>query len=303
MNPFEIEFTEHKEQYEKWPFPNINFISNEGLLFLRYIKKWLEQKQKRNFARVIDIGCGTGHTVLNIASQFPDHQFLGIDRSGHSLNIAEKHAKKLNLKNIQFQACDINSNLSHLGLFDMILCLGVLHHLKDMKRAFKRIIQLLNKDGYIILWFYGVYGRYKHNLNQIFIKTLSKNKAKSEMVSLAGEFVRHMGDQYVLHSGFYSPHGSDKNGLDWLQKHPQWLVDQMVPAYECPVTLGFILDIFKKYNIEFENWFGVSLDIEHYTSSKLLIDAFQSLSDRDKMISLDYLLKPEYYFIAGKKNG
>jgi len=293
--------SQKKRQYEKWPFPNTNYLSKEGFIFLKYLKQWLEatDRKKKQYARIIDIGCGTGHTVLEIAKHFPEHQFLGIDNSEQSLSIARNRAKQLNVRNIRFQKENIEGSLSDLGRFDIILCLGVLHHTKNLTTILQRIVQLLREDGHIFLWFYGYYGRLKHNLNQQFLKKICSKMEESKMFLIAEEFVKHIKEGYILDSGFYSPAGSGKSGIDWLLQYPQWLADQMIPEYECPVNMEQILDMFDICNIQFDKWLGVSYDFKNYTTSGILIDAFQSLSARERLVAIDYLLKPSYYFITG----
>ena len=89
--------------------------------------------------------------------------------------------------------------------------------------------------------------------------------------------------------------------MKWLREHKQWLADQMIPPYEKGYTLTEILNLFKHNNILFEHWLGVPTQLNHYTSSLLLLSQFENLSDDDKLITIDYLIKPEYYFVIGRK--
>jgi len=240
--------------------------------------------------------------MLSIAKNFPDCQFLGIDYSENSLRIAHSNARKLNLKNVTFKNMNIMEDLSELGKFGIVICTGVLHHIKDLNHAFNQIIQLLDQNGYVILWFYGYYGRFRHNLNQSFLRILMKKMNKSEMVSVAKDFLENLDHKFVINSGFYTPKGSGEEGIAWLLKHSQWLADQMIPDYEKPVTIKEIMNLFNECRIEFVKWFGVPIDLKSYTSSKILLKCFEALSFKEKLLAIDCLIKPDYYFIAGKRN-
>lgn len=52
--------------------------------------------------RVLDFGCGVGILTTFYARQFPDRQFVGLDRSAVSLAVAEQKARELGLANVRF---------------------------------------------------------------------------------------------------------------------------------------------------------------------------------------------------------
>jgi len=292
-----------KEHYEQWPFPGEDFFSREGLLLLRYLNKWLiaESQDERKPPKVIDVGCGTGHTTIALAKNFPGIQFMGIDITDKSLEVGRIRAKKSNITNITFQNVDIRKDFAIPGEFKVALCLGVLHHVQDLDVTFKHVVHLVQKDGYLVLWLYGQYGRLKHNLNQSFLKLLTKNISKSDAFLAVQTFLEELGHRFAVDSGFYTPKGSSIQGVTWLLEHPQWLADQMIPAFEQSVTMQDILRLFADNHLEFVKWLGVPCHLKSYTSSKILLEYFDKLSYQDQLIAIDYLYKPEYYFVAGKK--
>ena len=293
-----------RNHYQQWPFPGKDFLSREGLLLLRYLNKWLitENPNERKPAKVIDVGCGTGHTTIALAKNFPGIQFLGIDITDKSLKVGRARAQKSNVKNITFQNVDIRKDFKISGQFQVALCLGVLHHVQDLDRTFKHVVQLVQKDGYLVIWLYGQYGRLKHTLNQSFLKLLTKNMSKSDAFMAAQTFLEELGHRFAIDTGFYTPKGSGRQGINWLLEHPQWLADQMIPAFEQSVTMQDILRLFSDHHLEFVKWFGVPCHLKSYTSLKILLECFEKLSTPDQLMAIDYLYKPEYYFIAGKKS-
>ena len=57
---------------------------------------------------ILDIGCGVGILTTFYARQYPDKEFIGIDRSPVSINRAQEQAKALNLTNVRFECLDLD---------------------------------------------------------------------------------------------------------------------------------------------------------------------------------------------------
>lgn len=250
---------------------------------------------------IIDVGCGTGHTTIALGKRLPDVSFLGIDTSKQSIEQAKRQAGLKNVTNVSFKHRNCREDLSLLGTFEIALCLGVLHHIEDAERSFRNIVQIIKPQGYCVLWLYGRMGRFKHSMNQEFLRLLSKDNEPNERLDLARTFLQELGPRFVRDTGFYTPKGSEEAGLAWLLGHPEWLADQMIPAYERCVDLADVLHLFNDNGLVFWKWFGIPSDLKKYTSSTKLLERFGALSCQDQLLAMDYLLKPSYYFVVGKK--
>lgn len=76
--------------------------------------------------RILDIGCGTA----SILDQLPDVDYVGIDHNPEYIEVARKRFENRGT----FHCVDINDlNPESYGLFDIVLLVGVLHHLDDME--------------------------------------------------------------------------------------------------------------------------------------------------------------------------
>ena len=76
-------------------------------------------KSKDNL-KIIDFCTGSGCILLSIAKKFPNHEYIGLDKSKLAIKTAEKNRKSLGLKNIQFFNQDIfKYNQSKA---DLLLC-------------------------------------------------------------------------------------------------------------------------------------------------------------------------------------
>ncbi|OGC94782.1 MAG: hypothetical protein A2W25_00795 [candidate division Zixibacteria bacterium RBG_16_53_22] len=290
-----------RHQYENWPFPGTDFRSREWLLLLRQIGKIINSNNKQA-ARFADIGCGTGHTVLALARIFTGTQFWGIDISRNSIRQAKGLASDNQIENVTFRNINIiTDRLLHLGKFRVVYCAGVLHHIENLDKAFARVATLVEPGGYLILWLYGRYGRARHRLNQKFLKTLASGLSPSKTLELAHEFAVQFKDRLAADGGFYTPRGSGLDGVRWLLDHPHWLADQMIPGFENAFDLGDIFRLLDNNGLVFHNWLGVSDSITGYTSSKLIEKRFAILNRRDRLLAIEYLIKPDYYFIVARR--
>ena len=76
-------------------------------------------KSKDNL-KIIDFCTGSGCILLSIAKKFPNHEYIGLDKSELAIKTAEKNRKLLGLKNVKFFNQDIfKYNQSKA---DLLLC-------------------------------------------------------------------------------------------------------------------------------------------------------------------------------------
>lgn len=96
-------------------------------------------KQDLNLKTALDVGCGVGYF-----SSFLDE--MGFDVTafdGRQDNVEE--AKK-RVPGVEFQTANIEeSNVQKLGVFDLVLCPGVLYHLENPLNAVRNLYALAHK--------------------------------------------------------------------------------------------------------------------------------------------------------------
>ncbi len=286
--------------YDRWPFPGTDHTSPEGLALLRYLGEWLG-RPAGPVARLLDVGCGTGHTVIALARRLPAVEFVGVDVSSTALDQARDLAGAAGMANLLFERADATGSLESLGTFDVVLALGVLHHVPEVSTAVANLVARLRPGGRLVLWMYGRHGRAAHLLNRKFLDLLGDPaRGDEDRAALARAFLEDLGDRYAVGAGFYTPRGSGTDGIRWLLEHPAWLADQMFPAYEQPVTLDDLFHMFDAHGLTFEHWFGVSEDPARWTTHPDLKKRLAALSRRTRLVALECLLRPAYYFVSGR---
>ncbi|MFQ5758958.1 MAG: class I SAM-dependent methyltransferase [Candidatus Bathyarchaeia archaeon] len=95
--------------------------------------------------KVLDVGCGMGHTSLYIASEVGS--IIGIDKSERMTEIAKNRLKRSKLENVTFEVGDAENLRFDGKCFDAVILCGSLATFSDRKNALKEIKRMLKKDG------------------------------------------------------------------------------------------------------------------------------------------------------------
>lgn len=149
-----------KNQYEDRPFPVWNCAKVSADKSLTYYDKVFELlnfnkiNKPKKIANVLIAGCGTGQHGILRALECNDINFTAIDISSSSLAFAIKRAKELRVNNIKFSLEDINTYTNNEFKFDIIECVGVLHHLENPNKGLSNLNSLLADDGLLHLGLY-----------------------------------------------------------------------------------------------------------------------------------------------------
>jgi 2-polyprenyl-3-methyl-5-hydroxy-6-metoxy-1,4-benzoquinol methylase len=136
-------------QYEDFPYPRWKSL---GAAFpLDTLERFLPDGRidvlKKDGARFLVAGCGTGLQALQYALAFPGADILAIDLSKASLAYGKRKAQERQIGNITFKQADILGLSAMPGTYDFILCTGVLHHMADPASGLSVLSGLLGPEG------------------------------------------------------------------------------------------------------------------------------------------------------------
>jgi SAM-dependent methyltransferase len=301
-----------KNMYKKYPYPspstNIS-QTNELLNLLRIFE--IESNVKLENKSIFDAGSGSGHRITNAAQYFKKSSFLGIDISEKSLSIANKLKKLKKLQNIKFQKYNIMNGVKTLGKFDLVLCMGVLHHLSNPNKGLQILTKTLKNDGIIFLYLYGKLGGHKRMLNKEMISILL-NKEKSDY-QLGIKLARDLGLNKFDYG--WNLNFNNKKEEDAL------IVDSLLHANEFLYDCKDIDNLFKKSKLYGYAIFGITAGTEGYLfdasistekklsmpqtniseklKSKQSLSCYKLLNLKDKMRIIDLVYEPNGYTIIG----
>lgn len=107
---------------------------------------------------ILVAGCGANQAA-SFAFTNPSAKVVGIDISQPSLDHEQYLKDKHDLQNLELHLLPIEE-VSALGLdFDLVVCIGVLHHLADPAAGMQALAGCLRPDGVASVMLYGKYGR------------------------------------------------------------------------------------------------------------------------------------------------
>jgi len=110
---------------------------------------WLGNLNLSKDSRVLDVGCGPGVMVKEIAGK--GHRVFGMDYSYNMIQKAEARCNVHKRLNLVFLQGDIESLPFKESVFDVILCLGVVSYLKSEQKALQEMSRVLKSGGTLIL--------------------------------------------------------------------------------------------------------------------------------------------------------
>jgi len=100
--------------------------------------------------RVLELGCGNASLMVHMASWQPEY-LEGVDL-GDSVLSAEKNLRAISFGNWKVTKGDL---VEYRGPgFDIVYCIGVVHHLKDPKKGLDSIVKNTKSGGRFHIWVY-----------------------------------------------------------------------------------------------------------------------------------------------------
>lgn len=104
----------------------------------------------RRGIRVADIGCGTGHSTVVLAREFPASNFVGYDLSDDALGTGRSEAAETGLGNVRFENLDI-ARLPDDPPFHAVVGFDVIHDQADPAGVLHRVHRALEPGGVFLM--------------------------------------------------------------------------------------------------------------------------------------------------------
>ncbi|MDD9913373.1 MAG: class I SAM-dependent methyltransferase, partial [Rhodospirillaceae bacterium] len=109
---------------------------------------------------VLIAGAGTGRQAIHAALEFgPEARVLAMDVSAASLAYGARMAALFGAENLRFEVGDILRLDETKDDFDVIECVGVLHHLADPGEGWRAVIRRLRPGGLMLIGLYSALSR------------------------------------------------------------------------------------------------------------------------------------------------
>jgi SAM-dependent methyltransferase len=168
--------------YDTYPFPPDPLL-DEPPPGYNWRWNWLTayafctgRKPTRQDIRILDAGCGSGVGTEYLVHLNPQAQVVGIDLSAGTLAVATERCRRSGAERVEFRQLSLFDADQLPGEFDLINCVGVLHHTADPIRGIQALAKKLAPGGIMHIFVYGELGRWEIKLMQQAIALLQGNK-------------------------------------------------------------------------------------------------------------------------------
>ena len=250
-----------KQQYEENPYPRWRFAKTKiSSPFLNNLKNEIFPNKfnfKNNFSKpdVLIAGCGTGSHLANTI-YYLNANITAVDLSLSSLAYAKRKIEDIGYKNINYLNGDILSLKNLNNKFDIVECIGVLHHMERPLDGLKVLLELLKSDGVLKLGLYSELARKDVIKVRDFIKKEGFNSSLEDIRNLR-EIIKSKTDDIFykkisFNYDFYST--SNLRDLVFHVKEHRYSIKDLIQIFEDFKLefLGFTNpNIKKKYSMIF----------------------------------------------------
>lgn len=143
-----------------------NWFLKSGTWKIHVLRRALNDLQTmipagRRFARVLDVGCGFGHSFHELAQRFEPEVIVGLDADPELFERAGPQARTCSSK-VELQEGNAASMPWGNASFDMIFCHQTFHHIVAQEEALLEFIRVLKPGG--VLLFAESTRKYIHSL-------------------------------------------------------------------------------------------------------------------------------------------
>jgi ubiquinone/menaquinone biosynthesis C-methylase UbiE len=107
----------------------------------------------RGGIRVLDLGCGRGRILMQMAGLFPASRFVGMDLSQEAIVQARADAARRGLTNVEFVVADLSDfdQKAEADSFDLVMTLDAIHDQARPLNVLRGIHRTLRSDGLYLM--------------------------------------------------------------------------------------------------------------------------------------------------------
>ena len=292
--------------YDTYPFPPEPLLDSPPPGY-NWRWNWLAaysfctgQKPQKQDIRILDAGCGTGVGTEYLVHLNPQAEVVGIDLSSGALEVAQERCHKSGANGVEFHHLSLYEADKLAGEFDLINCVGVLHHLPDPIRGIKSLASKLRPGGLMHIFVYGELGRWEINLMQQAIALLqgSQRGDYRDGVQLGRKIFAALPENNRLVK-------REKERWSLENQRDECFADMYVHPQEIDYNIETLFELIDASGLEFVGFSNPkSWQLERLLGKVPdLMERAKGLSDRDRYRLIE-LLDPEsfthYEFFLGR---
>ena len=258
------------------------------------------RKPTRQTVRILDAGCGTGVGTEYLVHLNPDATIVGIDLSAGALAVAKERCQKSGATRAEFHHLSLFDVEQLPGEFDLINCVGVLHHTPDPIRGIQALAKKLAPGGLLHIFVYGELGRWEIQLMQEAIALLQGDRRGdySDGVAVGRQLFAALPEDNRLRK-------REEERWSWENQRDGYFADMYVHPQEIDYTIPTLFELIDASGLEFIGFSNPHVwNLDRLISKAPdLIERSQTLSDRQRYRLIE-LLDPQaithYEFFLGR---
>jgi SAM-dependent methyltransferase len=296
--------------YETYPYPYGAEHTDPDLLLV-YVLRGLFYLEPLKGWRILDAGCGTGHKLTGLAITYTGAQFTGVDLSSASVSIAQSLQQRFGLTNMQVTQGDI-LRLAPEPKYDLVLTLGVIHHLENPQQGLLKLAGALAPDGILSVWLYHSIGEFERLMRRDLLLSLWDRDWAA--MSEGQELMEQLG--LSLESHHYGPRETDASALE---ANADAYMHPIVNAYRFGEAIELLRAAGMEWvAIDFINLRGTvklidlaeeadaAIDPFRLTSADLFAseqvrERYRQLSPLDRLTVIELAMRPRgFHLVAGR---
>jgi SAM-dependent methyltransferase len=240
-----------QEQYERWVYPQpIDDLSTSPLretfdpsLGPTHLAYW-PQRAHWQESTILIAGCGANQAA-SIAYHNPRARVTGIDVSAaslaHAAYLKDKHA----LKNLELVQLPIEEAGKLDQRFDLILCVGVLHHLKSPAAGLRVLRDCLEPHGSIGIMLYGKYLRSGVYMLQQLFRRMGLKQTGEDLATMK-QILAKLPSDHIVHSYIKSAHVDIHTDTG--------LIDTFLHPRDVAYSVADCLELVQRCGLAFQSW-------------------------------------------------
>ncbi|NDJ16295.1 class I SAM-dependent methyltransferase [Myxacorys almedinensis] len=283
------------ELYNTYPFPPEPLL-DEPPPGYNWRWNWLTaynfctgQKPEREAIRILDAGCGTGVGTEYLVHLNPQAAVVGIDLSPGTLAVAKERCQRSGANRAEFHNLSLYDADQLPGMFDLINCVGVLHHLPDPARGIQALATKLAPGGLLHGFVYAELGRQEIQLMQAAIALLQGDRKGDyrDGVSVGRQLFATLPENNRLVR-------RERERWSMENQRDECFADMYVHPQEVDYTIDTLFDLIDASGLRFLGFSNPRLwQIERLLEKNPeLLERTQHLSDRQRYRLIE-LLDPE----------
>lgn len=246
--------------------------------------------------RVLELGCGTGSSLLSFAYDLPDSEFVGVDLSEKQIELGKQTVREINLKNLDLRQADIMQiSRESYGEFDYIIAHGVYSWVPDFVRdqMLKICGEMLAEQGVAFISYNAFPGAHFSQMAREMMLFHTKNLTSvDEKVNESLGLLKFIADASSREKVYHRVLQDELKKLS-ERNFANVYHDELADFYK-PVYFYEFMDHAHRHNLQFVT------EVEHFTTKELhypkeVLETLQEISDN--VIALEQYLD----FIKGRR--